>query len=338
MGPALQAASDEPEAAEQSSFPAPHLNSINHSSTRQHRSGGSLRDATARHASDVARLTAVRSGDRREAARFIKDVSGTVWSACRLLTGGDDDTRLAFAEMMAALSADRFARLAAYAGRGTLETFVALTVRDLLAERMLRLLQSDRKQAWHAFEQLFEADIARLIRKRLPGASEDARRDAYQDICVALIEGEYRRLKAYGGSGSFAGFVLRTVDHLLIDFVRSVVGRRRPLPKCVSADHLDEVASEGELSPEEHVINADEDHRLTGAIAALTEAMNTLPAAERLYLTIALSGSVAPPAREIARLMQRPVEDIYKLKQRVLLRLREIVSVDSKIKTWRASV
>jgi RNA polymerase sigma factor (sigma-70 family) len=338
MGPALQAASAESEAAEQGSFPAPHLNRINHSSTSQRRSGGPPPDATAKHARDVARLSAVRSGDRTEAVRFVRDISETVWSACRLLTGDENDTRRAFGEVMAALTADRFARLGGYAGRGTLETFVALTVRDLLAERMLQLLQSDQKQAWHAFERLFETDIGRLIRKRLPGASEDARRDAYQDICVALIEGEYRRIRTYGGSGSFAGFVLRTVDHLLIDFVRSVVGRRRPLPKCVSADHLDDVATEGELSPEEHIISADEDQRLAGAIAALTEAMSTLAPAERLYLTIALSGSVATPAREIARLMQRPVEDIYKLKQRVLLRLREIASADSKIKTWRASV
>ena len=293
---------------------------------------------TANHANDIARLRAVRSSDGAHAARFVKDISGTVWSACRLLTGGEADTRRAFAEVMAAITADRFARLGAYAGRGTLDTFVALTVRDLLAERMLHLLQSDQKQAWRAFEHLFEADIQRLIRKRFPNLGDDARRDAYQEVCLALIADEYRRLKAYGGSGSFAGFVLRTVDHLLIDHMRSVSGRRRPRPKSVSVDHLDEIASDHELSPEESLIHADEDHRLTAAIGALTEAMTTLPAAERLYLTIALSGSVTPPAREIARLMQKPVEDIYKLKQRVLLRLREIASADSKIKTWRASV
>ena len=293
---------------------------------------------TTKHASDVARLRAVRSGDPAHAARFIKEISGTAWSACRLLTRGEDDTRRAFADVMAALAADRFARLGAYAGRGTLDTFVALTVRDLLAERMLRLLQSDQKQAWRAFEHLFEADIQRLIRKRLPASSEDTRRDAYQDICVALIADDYRRLKAYGGSGSFAGFVLRTVDHLLIDLVRSVFGRRRPFPKCVSVDHLDDIAADGELSPEASLIHADDDHRLAGAIAALTEAMDTLAPAERVYLTIALGGSPTPPAREIARLMQRPVDEIYKLKQRVLSRLREIASADSKIKTWRASV
>lgn len=401
MGPALQAASDQPEAAEPSSFPAPHLNGINHHSKSEHRSSGQLRRLKG-HATDLSRLSAVRSGDAAQGARFIKEISGTVWSACRLLAGGDADARHVFSEVMAALTANRFARLGAYAGRGNLDTFVALTVRDLLAERMLRLLQSDQKQAWHAFEHLFGADIARLIRKRLPDSSEDARRDAYQDICLALIDDGYRRLRTYGGSGSFAGFVLRTVDRLLIDIVRSVARRRRvpahvaklsaldqeifklicwrgaperpdvladllkgligrlpeaaeisatlarlrasgPLessafPKCVSADHLDDVASEGELSPEDHLIHADEDRRLAAAVEALTDAMNTLPAAERLYLTIALSGSRMPPAREIARLMQRPVEDIYKLKQRVLLRLREIASADSKIKTWRASV
>jgi RNA polymerase sigma factor (sigma-70 family) len=239
---------------------------------------------------------------------------------------------------MAALTANRCARLGAYSGKGTLDTFVALSVRELLVERMLRLLQSDAKQAWQAFERLFESDIQRLIRKRFPGSGEDVHHDMYQDVCIALIEDDYRRLKAYGGSGSFAGFVLRTVDHLLIDFVRSVVGRRSARPKCVSADHIEEVACANGLSPEEHVIEADENHRLAAAVEALSEAMKTLPAAERLYLRIALGGSSTPPAREIARLMGRPVEDIYKLKQRVLQRLREIIADDSKIKTWRASV
>jgi RNA polymerase sigma factor (sigma-70 family) len=331
MGPALQAATSESAANESSSFPAPHLNIVNHH-------GKSPRRLNGLHTADLARLNAVRSGEPSQAARFIKEISATVWRACRLLTGSEPDARHAFAEVMKALSANRFARLSAYAGRSTLDTFVALTVRDLLAERMLRLLQSDRMKAWHAFERLFEADIVRLIKKRLPGFGEDSQRDAYQDICVKLIDDDYRRLKAYGGSGSFAGFVLRMVDHLLIDHVRSLVGRRRPFPKSVSMDHLEATACDHEPSPEESLIHADDDRRLAAAIEALTEAMNTLPAAERLYLTIVLGESKTPPAREIARLMQKPVEEIYKLKQRVLQRLREIASTDSKIKTWRKSV
>ena len=329
MGPALLAASDERKAAEPDRFPAPRLNVVNHQSRRI---------AKEDNAADIARLKSVQTGDAAHTARFIKAISGTVWSACRLLTRDDGETRAVFSEVMAALTANRCARLSTYAGRGTLDTFVALNVRELLVERMLRLLQSDAKRAWQAFERLFDCEIQRLIRKRFPGGAEDVHRDAYQDVCLALIEDDYRRLKAYGGSGSFAGFVLRTVDHLLIDLMRGVLGRRRPRPKCVSADHLEGIASEGELSPEEHVIEADENHRLAAAIEALSEAMKTLPAAERLYLRIALGGNSAPPAREIARLMQRPVEDIYKLKQRVLQRLREIAASDSKIKTWRSSV
>jgi RNA polymerase sigma factor (sigma-70 family) len=326
MGPALLAASYKPEAAEPDRFPAPRFNVVNHQSKR--------RPNTA----DAARMKAVQSGDAAQTARFIKEISGTVWSACRLLTRDDAETRSVFSQVMSSLTANRCARLSAYSGKGTLDTFVALNVRELLVERMLRLLQSDAKQAWHAFERLFESDIERLIRKRFPGGGEDVHRDMYQDVCIALIEDDYGRLKAYGGSGSFAGFVLRTIDHLLIDFVRSVVGRRNTRPKCVSADHLEDVACEGELSPEEQVIEADENHRLAAAVEALSEAMKTLPAAERLYLKIALGGHSTPPAREIARLMKRPVEDIYKLKQRVLQRLREIIADDSKIKTWRASV
>ena len=64
----------------------------------------------------------------------------------------------------------------------------------------------------------------------------------------------------------------------------------------------------------------------------------TLPGAERLYLTIVLGGTETPPSREIARLMQRPVEEIYKLKQRVLQHLRDTLSENSAIKRWRASV
>jgi RNA polymerase sigma factor (sigma-70 family) len=338
MGPALQAASSESDAAEPHSFPNTHVDGINHHSRRDRTGGGPPRRLNILYTADVARLNAARSGERAHAARLAKDISGTVWTACRLLTCDEAEARQAFAEAMKALTADRFARLGAYSGRGSLATFVALSVRDLMAEHMLRLLQSDHGKAWHAFERLFEADIVRLIRKRLRSFGEDAWRDAYQDICLKLIDDDYRRLRAYGGTGSFAGFVLRTVDRLLIDLVRGVVGRRRPFPKTVSMEQLEAIANDHELSPEESLIHADDDHRLAAAVEALTEAMHTLPAAERLYLAIVLRESKTPPAREIARLMQRPVEEIYKLKQRVLQKLREIASTDSKIKTWRTSV
>jgi len=41
-----------------------------------------------------------------------------------------------------------------------------------------------------------------------------------------------------------------------------------------------------------------------------------LPAQDRLYLQIVFSATDPMPAREIARAMQVPVEEVYRLKQR----------------------
>jgi RNA polymerase primary sigma factor len=167
------------------------------------------------------------------AAQLLKEIAPTVWASCSLLSANDSDAREAFLDTMAKLRADNFARLLQYTGRGAFETFVALTARDLLARRMLRLLQADGEKGWHVFEALFGADLQRLIHRRLPGTErDDARKEAYQSISLAFIESDYRRLKAYNGSGSFAGFVLRSADRLLVDFIRSFAARRR-LPNAV---------------------------------------------------------------------------------------------------------
>jgi len=267
---------------------------------------------------------------------------------------------------------------------------------------MLQLFHSDQQKAWRAFENFFKTDFLRLIHKRLPGAKgEDARRDAYQTISLALIDQDCRRLKAYNGSGSFVGFVLRTADHLLIDFIRSLASRRR-LPNAVARlpeldrevfrlvnwqnvperpellapylnaclervpDHaaiaaallrvkayaraekdarprqtetdLTQIADAPESSPEAQLVQSEEDEQLRAAVDVLNRAIDTLPDAERLYLTIVFNNAQTPPAREIARLMQRPVEDVYKLKQRVLKHLRDIIAEESAVKNWRASV
>jgi RNA polymerase primary sigma factor len=408
MGPVIEALVDTAQTTGRAQVRAGHKNSPmqdgefnGRPSAFQGWGEGRSRGPKSEPADDFARLAALRAGNSVHTAQFVKDISATVWKSCRVLTGGDAEAREAFAETMAALSANRFARLAGYAGRGTLETFVALSVRDLLAERMLRLVQSDPQRGWVAFERLFNADIVKLIRKRLPH-SEEARRDAYQDVCLALVDNDYRRLKNYNGSGSFAGFVLRAVDHLVIDRMRAAVPRRRlptgvtrlseldqeifklvcwqsasehpdvlathlcsrfgrmpdpaeivaalsrvrpfvPSPTnlrlaSIAMDKLEDVANPTELSAEDQLVQSEEEEQFAAALETLSEAIAALPGAERLYLTIVLGGTETPPSREIARLMQRPVEEIYKLKQRVLQHLRDTLSENSAIKTWRASV
>lgn len=354
-------------------------------------------------ADDRVRIAALTGGDPSLAAHFLKQIAPTVWTACLLLTGEDGEAREAFRDVTAKLAADNFARLRDYTGKGTLESFVALTARDLLSERMLQTLHADREKGWRAFEKLFEADFHRLIRKRLMGAQfEEERREAYQAISLALIDEDCHRLKAYDGSGSFSGFVLRTADRLLIDFVRGLIRRRR-IPQAIArmpalereifkllhwekipeqpetlapylatrlndrstpaeiADalarvkahaenlqatppqsrsdiDLDELADAPESSPEEQLVRSEEDKQLGAAVDVLTRAIETLPESERLYLTIVLNAGETPPSREIAALMQRPVEDIYRMKQAVLKRLRDLIAEDSAVKNWRASV
>jgi len=116
--------------------------------------------------------------------RFVRRVADTVWTACCLLTGDDAEARNAFADIMAAVRADGFRRLRQYGGSSRIETFVALSSRDVLAERLLRLFQLDSgERGWTAFERFFDADIARIVARRLPGADrEHIRQEAYQEI------------------------------------------------------------------------------------------------------------------------------------------------------------
>jgi RNA polymerase primary sigma factor len=359
-------------------------------------------------AGDRALVGAALTGDRAAAERLSHRLADTVWTACRRMNG-ESEGRAVFSATLAALQADNFAGLGAYDGRSRLEIFVAIRVRDILAQPMQRLFWDDPSAGWSAFQRFFAADIERLIRRRLPGRHHgDLRRDAYQDLCLALIDDDFRRIKAYSGSGSFAGFVLHAVDRLLIDFLRSPGSRRRlpaaiarlpeleqelfrqihwqrsaPEPRALatalaarrdpapdaakitaalarvaaslprgycpgaagppqllSLSDVPEAAAPGliEPSPEDIVLEQETDRLLALAAAAVRQVATGLPERERLYLRIALGGAEPLPAREVARVLQCPVQDIYALKRCVLRRLRDSLQDDKAVKKWLASV
>jgi RNA polymerase primary sigma factor len=90
------------------------------------------------------------------------------------------------------------------------------------------------RQAWIRFERFFGADIRRRVVRRFPRhADTAAREDVYQEICLKLIEDDYRRVRAYDGRGSFTGFILTVVERILIDLVRRAAPRRR-LPAAIA--------------------------------------------------------------------------------------------------------
>ncbi len=356
-------------------------------------------------------VRAVLAGDPDAVAEFFRETADVLWAACAQVTCDESEAHDAYDDVCRDLAANAFERLRAFDGRSRLTTFVALLGRNLLAQRLLQLLGENGERGWRAFEAFFADDIRRIIRRRLPGSAHvDARCEAWQEICTGLVTDDYRRLKSFNGTGSFIGFVLRTADRLLLDFIRTFSLRRR-LPAAVArlppleqevfrsvywqgsaadpaalgrmlAGRISPAPSPGQCAaalvsvrralpadsgssasstrfvslsdaprlaeergvdaapqpPEQWTAALQEEQLLAAAAAVLRRAASALPELEREYVELSLSGAEPLPAREVARLMERPVEEVYKLKQRVLRTLRETIAEETAVKSWRASV
>jgi RNA polymerase primary sigma factor len=184
--------------------------------------------------SELSLVRAMVAGDTAAAAQFLERASQPLWSAVTRLEGGGEDGEAAFLHVVSALKADGYGRLKAFDGRARLSTYLALVARDILAERLARRFSEATEDAWSRFARFFGQDIRRRVSQRFPrDAAASAQDDAYQEICLKLVEDNYRRIRAYDGRGSFIGFVLTTVDRLLIDLLRRDSPRRR-LPAAVA--------------------------------------------------------------------------------------------------------
>ena len=181
--------------------------------------------------SDFALVAGVLAGNSGATTRFLEIACPILWSIVRKLEPGAD-AESAFLHIVEALKADGYARLRAFDGRAQLSTYLVLVARDALSERLAKRLAATPRTAWSAFERFFEADIRRRIAQRFP-RDEAAWQDLYQDICVKLVEDDFRRVRGYDGRGSFVGYVLTIVERTLIDQVRRDVPRRR-LPVAVA--------------------------------------------------------------------------------------------------------
>jgi RNA polymerase primary sigma factor len=298
---------------------------------------------------------------------------------------------------VAGLKANGYARLRAFDRRASLSTYLAIVARELLADRLVGDLIKAPREAWKRFERFFGADLRRRVAQRFP-RDESAREDAYQEVCLRLIEDDYRRLRAYDGRGSFTGYVLTVAERILIDLVRREAPRRRlpaavarlsPLDRAVYAavfwdsspcdpgqlavrlrgrvepdpqpadilDSIDRLTGLGPLTPsppagarattsieaegeagralaiadpaadpEEELLLAEEERGRAGLLAIIKAEAAQLPANERLYLQVLFSATDPLPAREIARKLQLPVEEIYRLKQRSQRWLAELAT------------
>ncbi len=171
-----------------------------------------------------------RAGRRRGRSSCGK-CQGDVYTACRLAFP-DKEADDVFVQVIEQLRADDFALLRAFDGRATISGYLRLVLRDVLSERVARLLSESPERGWRAFEHFFKRDMLRAIARYFPAAGQGDD-DIYHDVVSALIEDNYRRILAYDGQGSFGGFVLRIVNNLCIDRLRKDIPRRR-LPAAIA--------------------------------------------------------------------------------------------------------
>lgn len=183
--------------------------------------------------SDEVLLGAALHGDAQAATALTRMAADLVWTACMRVTCDRVEAEAAFRDVMTSLRADDFARLKGYDGRARLQVYLTLVVRDLLSERVVKLLALDADRGWRAFEAFFSDDMRRMILRMLPGNDHHQnRQDAYQSVCEALLKNDRQRLRAYSGRGSPSGFILHIIENLIIDFVRTIAPRRR-LPAAI---------------------------------------------------------------------------------------------------------
>jgi RNA polymerase primary sigma factor len=362
--------------------------------------------ASRQGAADLELLRAVFAHKADAWARFVTQCQGDVYTACRLAFP-DKQADDAFVDVLTQLRADDFALLRAFDGRAPFAGYLRLVLRDVLSERVSRLLSDNPDRGWRAFEHFFKRDMLRAIARYFPGAGE-GEDDIYHDVVSALIEDNYRRIQAYDGQGSFGGFVLRIINNVCIDRLRKDVPRRRlpaaiarlpetgqevfrqlyweecPEPQLAAAlrarkidltpearkaavaavraalpknfamaeeerPRLVALPGSGDeqggpelpddgLTPEEAAIAREDDEALEQATGALKAAIGRLPQEIRLYLQFVMAGNGNLPAREIAKLMARPVAEIYRLKQQAERLLRQALAENSAVKNLRMSV
>jgi RNA polymerase primary sigma factor len=179
----------------------------------------------------IARVVA---GEPAAIDRFLDLAERPVWTAASALAGSGRAGEAAYRRVIDALREDGFARLAAYKGRSSLAAFLALTCRAVLIEDLAVAFAAAPASSWPRFQRLFARDIRRRIQRLFPRADDAARDDHYQNICLDLLEDDFKRLRKFTGKGNFEGFVLVTVNRLLIDLMRKEAGRLR-LPAAVEA-------------------------------------------------------------------------------------------------------
>jgi RNA polymerase primary sigma factor len=240
-------------------------------------------------------------------------------------SGRDEDI---YHDVVAALVEDDYHRIRAYDGHGSFGGFVLRIVNnhciDLLRKEMPR--------------RRLPAAI-----QRLPAAEQEIFRQLYWENCPE---------QQLGAALKRASIVIEGPDAIAaaVKAVRAALPRNfaagadeeRPRPVSISTlpdgqDPLSELPDD-RATPEEDAITRETERALEQASAALKSAIGTLSSEVRLYLQYVMTEDPPLAPREIARLMARPVAEIYRLRQQAERQLRQVLAENAAVKNLRMSV
>jgi RNA polymerase primary sigma factor len=182
---------------------------------------------------EASLVASVLAGEAGAGAEFVRVATPPLQLAIGKIESAEDDRRAALVYVFGKLREDGYSRLRAFNGRPRLSVFIALTARELLAQRAAVGILQNSKIGWIRFKRVFDGDIFARIKMRFPYDDNARWDDLYQDIFEKLVEDDCRRLRTYRG-GNFVGFVHIVIDRLLIDLVRREAPRRR-LPVAIKA-------------------------------------------------------------------------------------------------------
>jgi RNA polymerase primary sigma factor len=218
-----------------------------------------------------------------------------------------------YQEICAGLAANGCHRLTAYDGHGSPFGFVLQVADRLLLDFLRRVHSRRRLPAAVARLEPLDQRLFRLIwwQRMTPQAAK-----------MALATEELM------SETQFASALSRLHQAVPADYQGG--SREAALSEAV------DVRDSG--TPEVSLLEQEQDFALTGAVDALRALAADLPEAEKLYLRILLASADHLPAREMARLMQRPVAEVYRIRQQVLKRLKDGLADQTEIKNWLASV
>jgi RNA polymerase primary sigma factor len=234
----------------------------------------------------------------------------------------EDMRKDAYQEICAAFVADDYRRLSSFNNTGSFSGFVLQAADRLLID----------------FIRTFHA------RRRMPAAI--ARLSPLDQAVFRLVYWQEKQADAGQLAEALVGLDPRPSAD---DVAASLAHVRAQLPqgyepasqaaRVTSLTDADaEQADRDGMTPEESLIALDDERTIAAAAAALNAVTADLAEPDRLYVRIVLGSTQPLPAREIARLMGRPVADVYKLKQRVLRQLKARLEERDAVKNWLASV